>query len=91
MKGKILDVNEKALKVFGYTREEMLRLNVMDLGPPETKANAANVMKEIILKGKMTFEGKYQTKVGEVGEAIVTSEVIDHGGVKAVRAIFIRK
>ena len=33
--GKFLDVNETALALYGYTREEFLRLNILDIRPPE--------------------------------------------------------
>ena len=91
MKGMILEANQKAVEIFGYSREELLKLNALDLGVPEDRGRAANALKEIILKGKISFVGRYKTKNGEVGEARVSSQVIEREGVKAVRVIFVKK
>jgi PAS domain S-box-containing protein len=38
---RILDVNEAALRTYGYTREEFLALTILDLRPPEERAALA--------------------------------------------------
>ncbi len=40
LRGNFLETNSKLCEMLGYTREELLRLNVEDLIPPEELAGA---------------------------------------------------
>jgi PAS domain S-box-containing protein/putative nucleotidyltransferase with HDIG domain len=42
MEGVIIDCNDAALQLYGYTREEMLKLNVIDLVEPQFYKNIKN-------------------------------------------------
>jgi PAS domain S-box-containing protein len=88
-KGTIIDVNKRGLEIFGYTKEEMLKLNLKELGTPISVAQGALAMKDIIIRGSGSFTGEYKTKDGKTGIASITSEVIEMNGRKVVKAIFI--
>ncbi|MEX2466843.1 MAG: ATP-binding protein [Gemmatimonadota bacterium] len=44
---RILDVNDAALKQYGYQREEFVGLSTLEVRPPEGRAEAIQVMSEI--------------------------------------------
>ncbi|MGE5418247.1 MAG: PAS domain S-box protein [Acidobacteriota bacterium] len=67
--GAILDVNETVADVFGYTREETLRMNVGDLTagePPYTKENVLRWVKRTANSGPQCVEWMAQDKVGRL-------------------------
>jgi PAS domain S-box-containing protein len=54
---KIIDVNESACRLFGYTREEFLDLTVSDLVPEESRIPGAERIKnELHTHGRRPFE-----------------------------------
>lgn len=64
LNGKLIDVNEVAEKMLGYTREEILKLNVTDI---ELKENAEQIQKhlqKIVETGEDRFETKHRCKNG---------------------------
>ena len=81
---KILDVNDAAVKKFGYTKEELMQMNIIDLIPPENTENALSIIKknrtvpefsETYLKGI--------TKAGKIIDVITQSNEIEFNDVKA--------
>jgi len=79
--GKIVDANERAIKVYGYDREELLRLNLRDLrSPPETKILLNEQLKEIEARNGLIFETKHEKKDGTVFPVEVSSRVINIEG-----------
>ena len=51
MKGDILDANEKAVKLFGYSKDELTKLNVREIVGPESFSAAIIAFKDLIEKG----------------------------------------
>lgn len=56
---EILDVNEMALKNYGYTREEFLNLTVKDLRPKEELSNLQEYLKKNLGKRGAVRHGKF--------------------------------
>ncbi|MGZ3919161.1 MAG: ATP-binding protein [Bacteroidia bacterium] len=72
--GKILDVNQAAEGLFGYTREEMLRMNAGDLY--ETKEDREKFAKEINEKGSCAnFEVTLLDRFGNKKYCSLTSNI----------------
>jgi len=62
--GRIVDANERALEVYGYTREEMLRLTIADLRGPGATADVDWTMREVAEQGGAVYEITHRRKDG---------------------------
>jgi two-component system, NtrC family, sensor kinase len=63
--GEIIDFNEQALKEYGYTREELLKLKIYDI----RKSNAKNLTSEqlnIAVQNGIIFEALHSRKDGTI-------------------------
>jgi two-component system, cell cycle sensor histidine kinase and response regulator CckA len=70
---RILAVNDAALKQYGYEREEFVGLPVLEVRPPEGRAEAARVMSEIPHGFWKTTAVRHSRKDGSVFMADVWS------------------
>ena len=73
-------VNEEACRILGYTRDELLRLGVMEVDPdwPEEKWPLHwAALKE---HGSLTFEGRHRTKEGRSFPVEVNANYFEHEG-----------
>jgi PAS domain S-box-containing protein len=74
--GKILNVNEAAVKMFGYTREEILKLDLEKMFAgysPYSKKEAMEWMQKAFNEGLQTFEWLSKNKAGKTFWAEVTA------------------
>ena len=73
-KDNIVDANKAMLELFGYSREEMLRMLVTDVyANPEDRAK---FLKEITLKGSVRdYEVKFRKKDGTEIDCLLTSSL----------------
>lgn len=62
----ILDVNEKACKDLGYTREELLSMTVFDINPEVDEAMHSQVTAILRERGSTVFEGVRRRKDGSM-------------------------
>jgi PAS domain S-box-containing protein len=62
--GKYIEVNEVGLKRLGYTKEEFLEMNPLDIIADERKKDVEKYAAEIWTKGHATFEMVHVTKTG---------------------------
>ena len=53
---RFLDVNDKSCRDLGYTREELLSLNVSDIDPGVNESRLVRIAKELEQSGFVTFE-----------------------------------
>lgn len=86
---KFLAVNNSALKHYGYTLEEFLRLTLYDIRPKNTIRKFRNFRKGIILKNlkdSSRFAGtwKHQKKNGEIIDVEITRTPVTFEGKNAV-------
>jgi PAS domain S-box-containing protein len=64
--GRIMDVNDEACKMHGYSREEMLKMSVEDLTPQSHLENVA-IRQPLLAGGEMkTFEAQALHKDGSI-------------------------
>jgi PAS domain S-box-containing protein len=89
--GTIIDVNETALRMFGYSdKEQMLVVSVGGLSagiPPYTEVEAALLIRRCIDEGTQVFEWLAQRKSGETfwtEVSLRSSEIVGQGTVLAV-------
>jgi len=95
IEGKIIDVNQKVLDHFGYTKAEILSLNIAQLHPISELVESKKAFEEISKKGFVRFEINFKKKNGEIFPAEVSSSLFTIGGENfiqgEVRDITIRK
>lgn len=65
LEGKLLSVNPAALKVSGYSKDELLSINFRDFLAPEVRGQFGNYLTEIQAKGFASGVMLVQTKGGE--------------------------
>lgn len=63
--GKIMEVNEAACHRMGYTRDELLEMNMLMLGSPEIRERVPAIMQELRKQGHIRWEGVHITKQGQ--------------------------
>lgn len=62
--GRIVDVNEAYCAMSGYSREELLRMHILDINPDERRSDVAARMKRILRNGHERFETRHRRKDG---------------------------
>jgi PAS domain S-box-containing protein len=88
--GAILDVNPKACTVYGYTREEMLRLSVADLSSgvhPYTIEEAGKLIARAQAEGPVRFEWHRRNKDGSLHWDEVTLKPASIAGERRMLAV----
>jgi len=75
--GRFMDVNPEACRYFGYSREELCRMEVLDVTSYDDLERTRKVYAELLKKGKRSihYEKGYRTKDGRFvwGETTVAS------------------
>jgi len=78
--GKIVDINERAVAVYGYPREELLRMTVRDLRAPEAAAEVDGQLLRIREQNGFMFETMHRRKDGTTFSVEVSSRFADIDG-----------
>ena len=76
-KGKIVDVNEAYCRMVGYTKTELLGMNVSDLDVVETPQKTAAHITHIIKDGSDLFETRHKKKDGSLLDVEVSVTYLD--------------
>jgi len=66
IKGQILDVNEAYCQLIGYSREELLKMNIPDIEAVENSEATAEHIKKVIKMGGDRFETRHRGKNGKI-------------------------
>ena len=85
--GNIIDINQKVLDYFGYTKPEMLATKIHLLHPPEALTKSKWAFETITRYGFINFEIDFIKKNGEVFNAEVSSSLFKIGGKQIVQGI----
>lgn len=85
--GIILDVNQKALELFGYSRNEMLSLRIADLHPRKSHQDSRKAFHEVTTQGFHNFEIAFLKKNGSEFPAEVSSSLFEIGGRRIIQGI----
>ncbi len=62
--GRIVDANERAVETYGYSRDELLRLNIADLRESGSRADLEYTMREVAERGGAVYELDHRRKDG---------------------------
>ncbi|HHS12393.1 MAG TPA: PAS domain S-box protein [bacterium] len=87
LKGRILDVNQKALELCGYDKAEMKSMNIMDLHPKYAMDKSREAFETIVKSGNVEFEIDFLRKDGTVLNAEVSSNRMTLQGESVVQGI----
>jgi two-component system cell cycle sensor histidine kinase/response regulator CckA len=79
-----LDVNEAAIKNYGYSREEFLRMKISDIRPAEDVPRLMKVLSKYALTISALGVWKHRRKNGEIFDVEITSQGIGFGNRQAV-------
>jgi len=89
--GNFIDMNRTAYERLGYSKEEMLSLNISQLNAPEFNALLEERKARIVNEGHAVFESAHRRKDGSVMPVEVNSRVLEFGGktvlISAIRDI----
>ncbi|HEX8963290.1 MAG TPA: PAS domain S-box protein, partial [Rhodocyclaceae bacterium] len=85
--GRVVEVNDRAVAAFGYTRAEMLGMMVDRLRVPECRADLAEDRRRLMAFGSGIIETTYRRKDGSSFSADVSAHVIRAGGQTFFQAI----
>jgi len=87
LSGRILDVNEKSLQLLGYSRSELLDMNIFELHPASFRERSEAVLDRIKREKQINFEGEFLTKQGSVFPAEVSCNLFTLGGREVIQGI----
>jgi PAS domain S-box-containing protein/putative nucleotidyltransferase with HDIG domain len=85
--GKIIYANETAVKSLGYTKEEMMALNLSDIDVPVDDLTFEERDKQISSKGALTFETSFRRKDGTIFDVEASIHVLEFNGNKFMLGI----
>ncbi|MCK4280344.1 MAG: PAS domain S-box protein, partial [Candidatus Thorarchaeota archaeon] len=85
--GKIIDVNRRALDLFGYTREESLKLNVSTFVASGPMNNTEDPYEEIAKKGFLRIEANFVRKNGEIFPGELSASLFQVAGKPVIQGI----
>ena len=74
---RFLDVNDKSCRDLGYTREELLSLNVSDIDPGVNESRLVRIAKELEQSGFVTFESLHRRKDGSTYPVEINLKRVD--------------
>ena len=78
---KFADVNDAFLGLFGYTREEVIGQNPLDLGIWVDPEDRVKMVETLQRWGRVKdFETRFRWKSGEIGDVLFAAEVIEAAG-----------
>ncbi len=78
---RFLDVNEAAIKHYGYTRQEFMRMTIAEIRPPEEIPVLNQILEFGIVKGVATTNiVRHQKKNGDIIEVFVEGNAVNFEG-----------
>jgi|GEM_PF-1199296 len=84
---KIIEINEAAIKTYGYTREEFLKLKGKDLRDPQSKSKFNEDIQRLEREKQILIETYHVRKNGEVFPVEVGLALIELGSEKVIQGI----
>ncbi|WP_339815168.1 PAS domain S-box protein [uncultured Imperialibacter sp.] len=87
--GNILDANDSFCKLIGYTRGELLTMNLTHLAAELTPDQVQDFINKVLAKNGGTISTKARTKDGRLVDIEIRTTLIDHNG-KPLLASFVR-
>jgi two-component system cell cycle sensor histidine kinase/response regulator CckA len=77
---KFLEVNDTAVRDYGYTREEFLQMKTTDILPPEESRVSQDILPALNYRPRNRVTRRHRLKSGAAIECEVETQVIEFGG-----------
>jgi PAS domain S-box-containing protein len=77
---RLIEVNDTATQLLGYTREELLGMHLLDLIPPDHVLSFKRVQDRLAREGHLTVEAVQRHKNGSVIPVELAVTLVDPGG-----------
>ena len=77
LKGDIIDVNERTCELLEYEKEELLRLNLIDIHPDDELHKGKEFLEQTKETGYAKFESKLLSRTGKVIPVLISSRMPD--------------
>jgi len=85
--GNFIDVNDAAVKVLGYSREELLRMGPPDIDNSLTKEQIKDLIRNMPADQIQVFETAHTTKDGKPIPVEISSSLVTYQGKQAILSI----
>jgi PAS domain S-box-containing protein len=85
--GNFIDVNDAAVKVLGYSREELLRMGPPDIDNSLTKKQIKDLIRSMPADQIQVFETAHTTKDGKTIPVEISSSLVTYQGKQAILSI----
>ncbi|MEM1592200.1 MAG: PAS domain S-box protein [Candidatus Bathyarchaeia archaeon] len=85
--GKFIDVNDAAVKVLGYSREELLKMGPPDIDSSLTEDQIRELIRKMPKDKIQVFETTHKTKDGRIIPVEISSSLITYKGDTAILSI----
>jgi PAS domain S-box-containing protein len=76
--GKIIDVNRRTVELTGYSRDELLRMNLLDLKPGWKSYFEEKGLPVTLEKGSASFETEIMKKNGTIIEVEISANMVNY-------------
>ncbi|HTP41021.1 MAG TPA: PAS domain S-box protein, partial [Nitrospiria bacterium] len=77
---RIVDVNESACRILGYTKEELLAMTVFDIDPEFTREDWSTAWNELKQQGSLTLETRHRDRSGRMFPVEINANYLEFGG-----------
>ena len=75
---RFIEVNNRALETYGYSRDEFLQMTIMDIHPPDERLTLKTFLAQPRLAKFRVHEWQHQTCTGEVLNVEITSQQLEY-------------
>lgn len=86
-KGNIIETNEVAETITGYSIEELLNMNVLEFNPKNSAQKRIDVIPNVIKNGFFRFEDVIEKKNGCIIQVEVNAKLIEYKGRKVIHTV----
>lgn len=87
MPGRIIEVNDTACEMLGYTKEEFRTLSPQDIDDPDAAAKVPDILQGLFKEGDATFEIRHVTKEGSNVPVEISSHLFTLAGERLVLSV----
>ncbi len=85
--GRIIEVNDITCWRLGYSRDELLKLHIMDINKNDNFEHVASIIDTVMEKGNYTYENVHVTKSGREIPVEVNAHYIERDGKKCIYSL----
>jgi PAS domain S-box-containing protein len=85
--GRFIEVNDAAVRIFGYSREEFRTMRPSDIDVNADEERVRGQMDIIFKEGELSFESVHSTRDGREFESMVNAIPFDHYGKRSILCV----